>query len=64
MGYDNGKPADFGDGQANRPISKPIRREHYLSRFGSAATLMTVEFFTAEDGTEKKRSRFCRWPGL
>ena len=66
MRQDNGKPAVLGNGngQTSVPTIWPIRREHYLSRFGSAATLMVVEVFTADDGAEQKRMRFCPWPGL
>jgi hypothetical protein len=63
----NGKPEDLtsnGNGQANLPNGQPVRRDQYLHRFCSDAILQVVEVFTAEDGSERKRSRLCRWPGL
>ena len=61
-------PLNDGTGRAGAPSAPatppPIRREHYLSRFGSAATLMTVEYVPQPDGTERRRVSFSPWPGL
>lgn len=59
----NSSVSHDGNGQAGQPL-KPIRREQYLHRFGSAATLMTVETFAAADGSRRTRRRFAPWPGL
>lgn len=68
MMRDNGKPADFGGGMGGTgsgvPTGKPVRREQYLHRFGSAAVLMTVAWVVAENGSERKEIRLFNWPGL
>lgn len=56
--------ADLDGGHAPGPAQRPVRREQYLHRVGSHATLLTVEWFPAEDGTLRKRTRFAPWPGL
>jgi hypothetical protein len=43
---------------------RPVRVDHYLSRVGSNATLMTVSTFQADDGSLHIRRRFGAWPGL
>jgi hypothetical protein len=53
-----------GGGPALGPARRPVRREEYLYRVGSHATLMTVETITAPDGTERRRVRLAFWPGL
>ena len=50
------------DGQAGKP--PVLRREMYLSRVGSAATLMVIEWVPDADGGLRKRLRFALWPGL
>ncbi len=65
---DHSNPPANGTGHAMPPgcppEQRPIRREQYLHRFGTAATLMTVESFQAADGTLTPRRRFAFWPGL
>jgi hypothetical protein len=56
---------DDATGLAGMPSPpRPVRREHYLSRVGSYATLMTVEWFPAADGSLKRRLSFASWPGF
>jgi hypothetical protein len=67
MGHENGEQRELSNGLGNNgkpPGQPPLRRVQYLHRFGSDAMLQVVEFYTAEDGTVRKRSRLCRWPGL
>ena len=47
-----------------KPGRRPLRVEHYLSRSGAYATLMTVSTFLGDDGSLYIRRRFAAWPGL
>jgi hypothetical protein len=47
-----------------RQVGKPVRREEFLHRFGTDATLMIVEWAVAKDGTEQKSVRYEAWKGL
>lgn len=67
-------PASLADASGDQAISQTetpgtpsarlTYREQYLSRFGSTATLMTVETFEAPDGSLRTRRSFAVWPGL
>jgi hypothetical protein len=54
----------IGEGYALGPVQRPIRREQYLHRFGSHATLMVVEWFQNADGSLRRSVRYVPWPGL
>lgn len=51
-------------GQDLRPAQRPVRREQYLHRFGSHATLMVVEWFRNIDGSLRRTVRHVPWPGV
>jgi hypothetical protein len=53
-----------GGGPAAGPARRPVRREEYLHRVGSHATLLVVEWSPAADGSLRKTMRFIAWPGL
>jgi hypothetical protein len=51
-------------GHALGPARRPVRREEYLYRVGSHATLLVVEWCPAAAGSPRKTMRFIAWPGL
>jgi hypothetical protein len=52
------------DRQVLGTAQRPVRREQYLHRISSHATLLIVEWYPAQDGTHRKQMRFMPWPGL